>query len=123
MTTKIKTPVEVRVRNLESSPTFESKIERLINRELLDNNLEEALFITLWRMEATKKNNSYLLSLNIEVDNDLIKLERSSSSQEYDFINHTEEPNRTYSNYLKREALELLEREVKGIFKHRNTNQ
>ncbi len=100
----MKTPIDIRVTNLESSKAFEDKVRKLVNSQLE----EEALLIEVERATVKKVRTSYFESVDLTVNGRTITLEASTTSQAYDYINHTEEPNRDYSNYLKRMILELL---------------
>jgi hypothetical protein len=108
----------ISVNHLTSSKTFEEKVEKLINDHLDDYDYEKAkdIFISGAGMRIAKGYGQFKKFVYIRIDsNDLTLTDHSTDSQLFDFLNHSEDMNKTHSDALKALILDVIENNLEKL--------
>lgn len=102
---------------LDTSKTFENKIERLIKTALEDvDYTPELIHISDVGIELGSGYGQYREYVDIEIDDIEVSLKkRTTSSSHYDLLNHCEDWGRSQSNFVKRMTIRLIEENLDKI--------
>lgn len=114
----MKTNVLVLSGGIDTSKTFESKIAQLINNELEMQKQSHVQDIVLTDVSICLGSGygQYKKTVLLEVDGERIVLDKhTTSAPDYDYYCRAD-MNQSYSNFLKRIAIEVIEEYVEDVF-------
>lgn len=113
----MKTGVNIYDNDIITSRAFESKIAKVVNKELNTCGYESVDFIELEYVDMGWKGyGQYTLLVGLTIDDlQIVLSEHSTDSQLYDKLYNDDIATRTLSNILKRLVLDILSNGVEGL--------